>query len=64
MEGNWLDLSTTTRIALDAGLVQPDDVRATLDQGPAARQEVLTTGSLWSVESMSNIHHHQLDREI
>ena len=43
------------KIALDAGLCQPDDVRATLDRGPAARQEVRIIGRLWSADNRGKV---------
>jgi hypothetical protein len=44
------------QIALDAGLRQSHDVRATLDRGPAARQEVRIIGSLWSAENRGKVN--------
>ncbi len=50
-----VDFLQPQEIALDARLCQSDDIRATLDSGPAARQEVRIMGGLRSTENRGKI---------
>ena len=52
---DWLTFYNHRKLHSTPGLRQSNDVRATLDSGPAARQAVRTMVSLWSAENRGKI---------